>query len=328
MSQTTSSTMSSHMQTELLSTSALRPLFSKSGIFRALINQSNIDGAPSQVRKIRKLSTGTVAAADTEGAQITTFDTVSVGSAISLTPTGYYSAVQLTIESLQRVMPGATYDACIAAVMSGDPRVLPLVQAAVDQINDNIQRKLETLALAQLASASETAGTTNTALAFSYLLAGLANVLDNNLANEQLCFVLEEKGLADLRSALISGSGASLSAIWGNSAADVSLFNMLPDVSRNGFRGSFLGMPVYAADKNLMTTANAGVDRVGAVMAIGQGPAETGMRGALEICYGHDLKLGFDYRPDYNVLNIFGRVRAVVGEHTDEHYSQIIYKKD
>ena len=132
---------------------------------------------------------------------------------------------------------------------------------------------------------------------FATMLDALTKLLSNNVESEDAVFVLEEKGVGDLRALAVAGSGAPLSTIFASSAADVAFFNHRPDASRNGFRGSFAGIPIYAANKAVMSTANAGVDRVAALIVAGRG--ETGapgsVRGFGELVERYSPSLGFQY---------------------------------
>ena len=159
----------------------------------------------------------------------------------------------------------------------------------------------------------------------------MLKVLDKNPASEDLVFVLEEQGVADLRTLAASGSGAALSSIFtGGGVGDLSFFNHRPDASRNGFRGGFAGIPIYAANKAVMQTANAGVDRVAALIVAGRG--ETGapgsVRGFAEMVERYEPSLGFQYDLADDSLLAVGRWCYALGEHTDEHGCKIIYDLD
>ena len=137
--------------------------------------------------------------------------------------------------------------------------------------------------------------------------------------------------MADLRTLAASGTGASLSAIFGGGGSgDVSFFNHRPDASRNGFRGSFAGIPIYSANKNVMATANAGVDRVAALIVAGRGETGTpgSVRGFAEMVERYEPSLGFQYDLSDDTLLAVGRWCWAVGEHTDEHGCRIIYDLD
>lgn len=329
MAQTTSTTVSSHIMTEILSELALEPLTSKIVLLPKL-NMASIAGVASKTRKIPKRSRLSAAIDDTEGTAFATPATMSMGTAISLTPTTKVQGVNMTMDALTLTMPGMTREAAIAAVVAGAPEAVPFLRTAAALVREAHMRRAETDALLGFAGLSETAGTTNTALTFATILSSLFNVLDNNPENEEFVIVIEEKGVNDLRTLLQAGSTSSLANVWANPNSDISLFQHFPDASRSGLRGSVLDIPVFAADKAIMTTANAGVDRIGALFAIGRGATATpgSLRGYAEFCEGYQLSMGFEFNLLSDDIDVVGRWKWIVGEHTDEHGCEIIYKKD
>jgi hypothetical protein len=219
----------------------------------------------------------------------------------------------------------------ISAIEGNNPGALPLVRDAITEILEAHYLRAETDALALFSGLSESAGTSNQPLSFATLLDALLKVMDNNPSSEDLVFVLEEQGLADLRTLAASGTGASLSAIFGGGGSgDVSFFNHRPDASRNGFRGSFAGIPIYSANKSVMQTANAGVDRVAALIVAGRGETGTpgSVRGFAEMVERYEPSLGFQYDLSDDTLLAVGRWCWSVAEHTDEHGCKIIYDLD
>lgn len=326
MAQSTSTVVANHILSEVMG-NALQPLYSRSNVVQQLMNRSNIDGQPSLVRKIPKRTAFGLPAADTEGSTVSTFESLAYGTTISLTPSGFVLAVQLTMKAIRRRLPGATYEGVMQAINSGSVEGLAIVQDVVVSLKDSFSRRIETSAAALFTSASESAGTTTVNLSIATVLDAMIKLFDNIPEHDNFALIVDAVGMGDLRSGLVSGSGSSLAALLGGNQADVSLFNVIPDLSRNGYRNSLFGVPVFEADKNNMTTANAAADRVGALICVGQG--ETGapgsLRGFAEICLGHDLQISSRYEPSLDCINFFGRMELAVAEHTDEHYVQLIY---
>ena len=330
MANTTSTTVANWLLTEVMSQIPLEPLRGKRPLL-PLLNMASIAGQATKVRKIRKASAIIAALDDTENSAFTNAQTLGVAANISITPTTKVMGVQLTTDAIELSLPGVQRSQVIAAIESGNPAALPLVAMAMTEILESHYLRAETDALALFSGLSESAGTTNQPLSFATLLDAMLKVLDNNPASEDLVFVLEEQGMADLRTLAASGAGAALSAIFtGNGAGDVSFFNHRPDVSRSGFRGSFANIPIMAANKAVMATANAAVDRVSALIVAGRG--ETGapgsIRGFAELTERYEPSLGFKYDLGDDTLVAIGRWCWAVGEHTDEHGCKIIYDLD
>lgn len=327
MAVTSSVTVANWLLTEVMSQMALDPLRGKY-VLLPFMNQASIAGAATKNRKIRKKNALAAAVDDTEALAFSNPATYSVASNITITPTTKVQGVQLSSDSIELALPGATRDQVIAAIQSGSPAVLPLVRDAMAEVMQAHYLRAETDALALFSGLSGSSGTTNTALSFATMLDALTKLLSNNVESEDAVFVLEEKGVGDLRALAVAGTGAPLSTIFASSAADVAFFNHRPDASRNGFRGSFAGVPIYAANKAVMATANAAVDRVAALIVAGRG--ETGapgsVRGFGELVERYAPSLGFQYDLADDTLLGVGRWCWAVGEHTDEHGIKIIYK--
>ena len=325
-----STTVANWLLTEVMSQMALDPLRGKY-VLLPFLNMADISGRATKVRKIRKKSAIAAAVDDSEGVAFSNPPSLGVAANISITPTTKVQGIQLTSDAVELALPGVPRSQVIAAIEGSNPGALPLVRDAITEILEAHYLRAETDALALFSGLSESAGTTNTSLSFATLLDALLKVMDNNPSSEDLVFVLEEQGMADLRTLAASGSGASLSAIFGGGGSgDVSFFNHRPDASRNGLRGSFAGIPIYSANKNVMATANGAVDRVAALIVAGRG--ETGapgsVRGFAEIVERYEPSLGFQYDLSDDTLLAVGRWCWAVGEHTDEHGCKIIYDLD
>jgi len=325
-----STTVANWILTEVMSQLALDPLRGKY-VLLPFLNMADISGRASKVRKIRKKSAIAAAVDDSEGIAFSNPAALGVQANISITPTTKVQGIQLTADAVELALPGVPRSQVISAIEGNNPGALPLVRDAITEILEAHYLRAETDALALFSGLSESAGTTNQPLSFATLLDALLKVMDNNPSSEDLVFVLEEQGLADLRTLAASGTGASLSAIFGGGGSgDVSFFNHRPDASRNGFRGSFAGIPIYSANKSVMQTANAGVDRVAALIVAGRGETGTpgSVRGFAEMVERYEPSLGFQYDLSDDTLLAVGRWCWSVAEHTDEHGCKIIYDLD
>jgi hypothetical protein len=338
MAQTTSTTVANWLLTEVMSQIALDPLRGKY-VLLPFLNMADISGRATKNRKIRKKTAIAAAVDDTEGSDFAASPgavALGVASNITITPTTKVQGVELTTDAIELALPGVARSQVVAAIQSGNPSALPLVRDAMTEILEAHYLRAETDSLALFSGLSESASSsganpTAAPLSFATLLDAMLKLLDNNPASEDMVFVLDEVGVGDLRTLAAGGSGAALSSIFtGNGAADLAFFNHRPDVSRNGFRGSFAGIPIYAGNKAIMATANTGgADRVGALIVAGRG--ETGapgsVRGFAEMVERYEPSLGFQYDLGTDSLLAVGRWCWAVGEHTDEHGVKIIYDK-
>jgi hypothetical protein len=330
MAVTSSTTVANWLLTEVMSQEALAPLRGKLTLLQFL-NFADIAGRSSKVRKIRRKSAIAAAVDDTEALAFSTPATLGVQANISITPTTKVQGVQVTTDAIELALPGVIRAQVIGAIDSGSPGSLAFVRDVMMEIMEAHYLRAETDGLALFPGLSESAGTTNQPLSFVTLLDAMLKVLDNNPSSEDLVFILEEQGVADLRTLAASGAGAALSSIFsGGGAGDVDFFNHRPDVSRSGFRGTFAGIPLIAANKAIMQTANAGVDRVSALIVAGRGETGTpgSVRGFAEMVERYEPSLGFQYDLADDTLLAVGRSCWALGEHTDEHGCKIIYDLD
>lgn len=325
MAQTTTVTVAQHILSELMSPSALMPLWHKRTLLDKM-NTANIDGEAGLTRKIRKRATIAEAIDDAEGVAVSSSETYTDPASISVTPTGKVQRINTSIRALRKRLPGATRADVIAAIESGDPSTLPFLREQAELLYDAHFKRAEKDSLALFAGASKSAGTTTVALSFATFLSALFKILDDKPEHENIVAVLDEKGVNDLRTALITGSGTGLASIW-TDGENVPFFRHVPDVSRSGYRGAVMGVPLYTGDKSLMTTANAGADRVGAMLCVGRGEtaAPGSMRGFAEFCEGHALAIQLDLDVQGDACDAIGRWETISVEHTDEHICQMIY---
>lgn len=323
----------SHIMTEILGR-ALAPLFRKY-IMLKWLNRSNIDGDASLTRAIPVQDAIAAAYPDIEGAAPGNSAAMPYGARINLTPVGYVQLIELSMRAIRRRMPGATRDQVIAAIESGDPSTLPIVEEAVALSIDAHLRAAEAAALALTNGLSRVAGVTNTTLSVATVLDAQTRLLNGDTtsivsgkpAHEEMVLVIDEIGVLHLRAQLASGTGAALSGLWANPQSDLSLFNLQPDTDRSGFRGALAGTPIFAADSAMMVTTASDIQ--GALILVGRGAtAEPGsQRGFAEFCEGHAPSVEFarDVRSD--ILSVPSRWEWVVVEHTDLHGVQVLYRK-
>lgn len=328
MALTSSVTVANHVMTEIMSAAALAPLRARH-VAMQLVNASNIDGQPSNNRVIPKRTAIAEAVDDTEGVDFTSFETFAFGTSITLTPTAKVQGISPTVKSLRKRMPGATYEQVKDAIRSGNPAVIPMLIEIYGEILASHSDALERAALATYPSASESAGTTNTALSFATLIDAKTKVLDNNPDHYGLLAVISQIGLSQLQLELLSAT-SGLAAVWGSGLAAGFLASIggadaAPAVASGN---SIADMQIYVAAKSLMSTANAAVDTVGAVHLLGRGVTATpgSLRGHAEICEGHAPSMSLVLDESADVAEAIGRHEWDAEEHTDEHICKLIFK--
>jgi hypothetical protein len=328
MTLTTSTSVSTHMMTEILAQLALQPLRHKFAIL-GFLNASNIDGQPSGTRKIAKRTEIAEAVDDVEGAEFTDFEEYAYGTPVSLVPTAKVQGIAPTVKSLRKVMPGATREQVIQAIENNNPALIPALAEMFLEIIQSHYRLAERSAGEALTGLSESAGTTNTVLSFATLIDGQTELFDNRPEHRTIVAIVDEIGVSHLKKEILSAS-SGLAAMWGSGYGNEFLSSL--GVEEKGMSiaaaGNLLGMPVVAGDASLMDDANASVDRVGGIICVGRGEtaAPGSMRGFAELCEGHALGMSLKLDARADVAEAIGRYEWLIGEHTDEHGVKLIYR--
>lgn len=333
---TTTSIVAPHIMDEILQANALMPLRG-SHVAIYLQNSSNIDGVAPK-RSISQRTAFADPVADTEGTNaLATPVTVGYGSNIELTPTKFVQFVQFTPESVSLVFgSGLKYEQVKAAMLASantmNPAMLPLIKDAYVEVLRGFNDLKEKQMLALHTGLSENAqATTNTTLSIATLLAAKAGHNDNLPENADTYALIGQDGHQQLMAELLAGSGTALSNIWSNGIADGMLKSVGLNAQSPAIQGAFtlfgLG-PVFIANKSWLPTVNAAVDRVGAVLSRGSGPAGApgSLRGAFELCELFAPSLSLAYDDSVDALGIRCRASFIAGEHTDAHGVKFYYK--
>jgi hypothetical protein len=323
MSLTTTTTRSTVLLTELLSDVALEPLTPKT-VFWPLINQDSIDGGAGLTRKYPKKSDLGAATAATEGVDFTSTTTLSYGTAITATPTeAAVARADITTRAIRRAFPGQPASVVMARILANDfTGLLGVLDDEARSLMRMCYEKVETDCCALLDDAATTVGSTGVDLSVANLLLAIYDLEANEPEHEDFIFVMHPQQTADMRTALLSLSAAS-SAVWFQQA-DAGIVNFAGDVSRNGLKGSFLGIPWYQTSPSVNPLPNSGADVAGALLCRGSGLPERGQRGAHVFVEGHAPAFLLDVDPSARTIELMAIWEYAVVEHTDPHYISIV----
>lgn len=290
--ETTATTYSSRILSEILSASVI-PAHTPKHVVMPLCAQDSIDGEPSLTKKYPKFSDIGKASAGTEGTDLSTNTTLSMGTAISVTPTeGALIKSTVTTRAARRKYPGASGDGLYEALRTGN------MASVVGYLRDEATRLMlacmetaEFDCAALLGSLSTSVGTTGTVNTVANMINAIYQLEILDPWHDQRAFVLTPQQLKDLRLELGSTGGGLGGSVWTN-VGDTSFFNESNDVSRNGAKGAFLGIPVYQYAKNVRTTINSGADEPGALISVSNDPVQS----TFVFCEGEPFR--FDVQVD------------------------------
>jgi hypothetical protein len=318
-------TIASHMQTELLSVADLTPMRRRI-VISPLLNEFDMTGAPAGSRKIAKRNRLAEATDKIENVSVGNGDDYTLGTPVTMTPTGKEQAVPVSMEALTRRMPGASHLQIMDAIASGRAEVIPFIRDILVELSESHARRDERECAALHSGITATAGVTNTSMSFATLLDAYMQILDADPDTDDFVGVLPTNSIKALRASLLSGTGTGLATIWSDKA-DAAFFNQQPDASKNGFMGSAMGIPLYRQANELFPTANVGVDHVAAIFVYGSGPtANGGQRGYAEKCFGSDVRTTVVYDADTDTAKAIMRVDTTHRIHTQEHACKLIVK--
>jgi hypothetical protein len=321
--------VSPHIMTEIMEQIALKPL-RHHYVGLGLVNSDNIDGIGSLSKVISTRTEVGEADDDFEGVEYDAHEAHGFAANVTITPTAKIKGIAPTVKSLRKEMPGYTYEQVKSAVASGsDMAVLPPLQLIAEEILQSHYRRAERAVCAEYVNASRAAGLTNTVMSFATLLDAKVQMSNGRPEHRGFVAVIDEIGFGHLEAEILSPT-SGLSQVWGdglgaqfvaNTGLEAKDFVAQPSASA-------LGVPLFVGDSSLMSTANAGVDRVGTVACIGRGPtARPGsLRGAMEFTEGHSMAMSLVMDDLADVAKAQGRYEWAVAEHTDLHHVRLIYR--
>lgn len=199
--------------------------------------QASLINTPTTTASFPRITKNAVGAVATETTSLTptTFDTSTVDVAVS------------RVGIARTISETAIEDSIWGRALYVDL----LVRDAAKLMGES----MDTDGTAQFANLTANVGTTNVALTIAVLVSAFASQRANKARGQQVCH-LHDFQLKDLQAA----QAAATTTPWATFYQ--------PNADHTAFGGYFMGAPVFASSKN--PTANAAVDRVGAVWSQGQ----------------------------------------------------------
>jgi hypothetical protein len=199
--------------------------------------QASLIDKPTTTASFPRITKNSVGAVATETTSLvpTTFDTSTVDVAVS--------RVGIAREITNTVIEDSIWGRALYVDM--------LIQDAAKLFGES----MDTDGTAQFANLTANVGTTNVALTIAVLVSAMSTQRVNKARGQQVIH-LHDLQLKDLQAA----QAAATATPW--------MTFYQPNADHTSFGGYFMGAPIFASSKN--PTANAAVDRVGAVWSNGQ----------------------------------------------------------
>lgn len=320
MALTTTTVAANVIQNEVLR-EALNPLGPKN-VYLPFCSMDNIDGEPSLSVEYPKKSDLGPAAAGTEGVDFTSTTTLGYGTTVTVTPTeAAVARADITTRAARRKAPGETMQAFATRIMAGDfTGLLGLLEEEVGRLSPMLQEKAEVDVEAALDDFTDSVGSTGVDITFANLVDAIALLEGNEPEHENFAWFWDKEITRIIRTLLTSGANNALSAAFGGGQADAGIINFAQDNSRSGFKGSFLGIPVYQMSPSTNPLPNAGADVAGALVAWGNGrPGVGAQNGATVFVEGHAPVVLVDVDPSSRTIEMIALWEYGVAELRDEH---------
>jgi hypothetical protein len=266
-----------------------------------LVNEMEIAGSGSDTARINQWVDLGASGAGTEGTEFTTNEVVDLDTAIDL-QVAEAAAIQravFTNFALETMYP-VQFANVTDLMQNGSvqqkmqvlgPRLDPMLAAVVEKREDDVASLLDGF--------SNTVGTTGIDLTAEVALSAQYTLKTLEPLHEDWVYVLTPNQVHELQIAVGFSGGGLGGAVW-SSQADASFFNFRPDMPRNGFRGSFLGIPIYEYAHSLRELMNANADVGGALMCRGVGdPRNGGQLGAIGLAQNGFIKVNIQHSAGY-----------------------------
>lgn len=269
-------------------------------VVSGLSNEMDIAGSGSDTARINQWVDLGVATNGTEGTQFTTNEAVALDTAVDLT-VAEAAAIQravITNFSIETRYPGLPDVSRLLQDGSLEQK-LAVIGPFADPMMAAVLEKREDDLCNLLGGFSNTVGSTGVDVTVTNAIAAQYTLKTLEPIHEDFVFVLTPNQIQELQLELGVTGGGLGGGLW-SGGADASFFNFRPDMPRNGYRGSFMGIPVYEYSHSLRTTANGGADVCGALMCRGVGdPNAGGQLGGLAMATSGFLKFHIQYDAGY-----------------------------
>lgn len=280
-------------------------------VVSALINQVDIAGLGTDTIRFNSNTDLGVAGAGTEGTEFTTNEAFALETPVDVV-VAEAAAIQrglITNFALETRFPGMG-DVWRALQEAPLDQKLSICGYEADRASFPCIEKREDDVCNLLDGFSNSVGTSGVDITVTNMIAAQFTLKTLEPTHEDWVYVLTPNQIQELQLEIGVTGGGLGGSVWTN-AGDLSFFNFRPDMPRNGYRGSFMGIPVYEYAHSLRTTANAGADICGALMCRGVGnPNEGGQLGAMVMVTRGFLKYHLEYSAGHR-----GVILVVTSDH-------------
>jgi hypothetical protein len=322
---TSSAGHTSRVLTEALGALAFQVGGHPKAVVGPLCNQDSIDGLPTQTKQYVPRADQGAASSATEGTAIANAEH-TMGTAITASPGEYGINYEITEKLVRHRFPGYSAQSVVEIFARENPDEIASVcmEPAQDQYL-MLAEAAEDACANLLSGGSNTVGSTGVDLTVSTLVNAIYTMKTLEPAHEDWAFVLTPNQILEIQLELGITSGGLGGSVW-MAQGDVSMFNHLRDLPRNGFRGSFLGIPVYEYSHSLRTLMNTNADVAGALLCRGVGAVDApgAQVGAFSFVEGAPMIWRAQKSADGRALNLVATYEFAAVENDDDNLVTIV----
>lgn len=309
--ETTTTSWSANMLSESLA-APLRAHTADKLVVYNLFNQDNIDGEPSLSRDYPVETDLGPAAGVAEGTDITANTEMAYGTTVTITPTeGAVDKATLNTRAIRRQMPGFPGGNVHDALRTLD---LATVTGILSKVSRRqlamVREKLEDDCANLLGTLTNTVGSTGVDLSIADLIGAQYLLRTLNPHHEDWAYVLTPNQLKEAQLAFGGASGTA-AAVWFQQG-DTSFFNHMPDASRNGYKGTIMGIPMYVYTHDLRTLVNTSADVAGGLICVGKGTPDD-QPGAFAYVEGDPMRFDLDRDGSFRQTELIAIQEYAVG---------------
>jgi hypothetical protein len=265
-------------------------------VVTGLCNEIDMSGEGSDTARINSHTDLGAASAGTEGTEFTTNEELALATAVDFV-VAEAAAIQravITNFGLETKYPGVA-DVWRALQEGSIDQKLQILAEEADRMGFACVEKREDDLASLLDGFSNTVGSTGVDLTVTNMIAAQYTLKTLEPLHEDWVFVLTPNQIQELQLEIGVTGGGLGGSVW-TGPADASFFNFRPDMPRNGFRGSFMNIPVYEYAHSLRELMNGTDDVAGALMLRGSGdPRKGGQPGGLALATRGFLKYHLEY---------------------------------
>lgn len=319
---TTSAQQAALIATEVIAERAIAANLPRAK-FINLVHHKSMDGMGSNKFRIPVDSALGAARGGTEGVDQTPGVQLGMAASIEVSPAeGVLEVALITDDTVMRRLGGMPFNTVRAVLESGNrAAIMAMLAPDIERLSAMAVQKIEQDGLALLPAIPNTvgpAGGTDAPLELVHCVQSIYQMKTQlpRRPRSEWAFLFAPIQTLDLNTEAIATSGGVAGTLWGSGRADFDLVNAQPE-TEPGFIGTLFRQRCYEMDDELVPTANAGKDAVGALFSRSSpaippdSPALARRPGAFSYVERHWIHFAFEFDASLRSIEITMNARYI-----------------